>query len=738
MAPRKPNPASATGPDPGRIDDDTTAFLGASLVDDDELAKLVSSGVVVEEQAFTPGKAMVPKPGDNRTVVFAIFFEAGLRFPCNVWLPEILRLFQACWTARFEPSAELFGAVFFATMNSKTVVTLARTKKTAFGSVNFNVRLERSDLWLVNAAMSKWDRHWMAKWYYYSITFEAGSEAAKALRCRRRAIAPNRKPKVAVDGAMEARFALLRKICSRLSCRDLVEEFCMLHIFPLSQSWQVVVDQDEEVDGLPKLVPPAGVNVLTLDQADAEARKMIGDVSVTEFSQLLKRQAAGRANRVYDGELPSRMNPLRVDDAAGPSRKRMRGEVKSAPRKRRALASTDSDADDKDIVEDNDDGVEGEDVGETEVAAEKAAEEAADNRAGMPGYTPTPSPEHVETGVESNCSPLRRKDMERAKALVAIASAKVAKRGPVKKTSKRIGLVEGVSALVSPAGSSSLFTELNEFDEGCSAIKSLVVRILAAHCLTERTMRARLDGLKNRLRAKDDELGYKSLEMEGLAHALKETKAENKRLQAELEKGSEAKAEIERLKAELKKEQTHSAALTDYYNLTEPKMEALRQEVSQAEAKTKREAQRFAREMVKATEFVKTACQTLRLAFPTWGRGCVESLAKMLPPLTSRSGLSRPAVRSRTAPLHMVIAVHACRRPSPWASCSSSAVSTSLSSLTLRMGTRSYKVLKVAGWIRAHPRRSLEDYDCVHIERREDMVCFWRNHQRTDRQEAIA
>jgi hypothetical protein len=93
MAPRTPNPTSAKGPDPGRVDDDSTAFLGVSLVDDVELAKLVSSGALVKGQAFAPGKTVVPKPVDNRTVVFAIFFEAGLRFPCNVLLPEILRLF---------------------------------------------------------------------------------------------------------------------------------------------------------------------------------------------------------------------------------------------------------------------------------------------------------------------------------------------------------------------------------------------------------------------------------------------------------------------------------------------------------------------------------------------------------------------------------------------------------------------------------------------------------------------
>nr|AAO73265.1 hypothetical protein [Oryza sativa Japonica Group] len=286
------------GPDPDRIDDDTTAYLGASLVDEDEVAKLVTSGVLAEKQAFTPGKAVVPKLGDNRTVVFTVFFEAGLRFLCNVLLPEILRLFHV-ELPQLSPSALFRMAIF-----DWTVVTPVGMKKMAFGSMNFNVRPERSDLWPVNATMSKWDCHWMSKWFYHSIPFEAGSESAKALRWHRRAIALNRKPKVTVDGAMEARFTLLRKVCSRLSCHDLVEEFCMLQIFPLFQTWQVEVSPNEEVDGLPKLVMLEGANVLTLAQADTEARKMIGDVSIAEYSQLLTWRPAGRANKVYDGELP--------------------------------------------------------------------------------------------------------------------------------------------------------------------------------------------------------------------------------------------------------------------------------------------------------------------------------------------------------------------------------------------------------------------------------------------------
>ena len=56
----------------------------------------------------------------------------------------------------------------------------------------------------------------------------------------------------------------------------------------------------------------------------------------------------------------------------------------------------------------------------------------------------------------------------------------------------------------------------------------------------------------------------------------------------------------------------------------------------------------------------------------------------------------------------------------------------------MEINGRSYKVFKVADWLRAHPGRTLEDYDLVHSRRLEDMARFWRNHQKTDRQEAIS
>uniref|UniRef100_A0A0E0P5N3 Uncharacterized protein n=1 Tax=Oryza rufipogon TaxID=4529 RepID=A0A0E0P5N3_ORYRU len=67
---------------------------------------------------------------------------------------------------------------------------------------------------------------------------------------------------------------------------------------------------------------------------------------------------------------------------------------------------------------------EGEEEEEAEAVAEKAADEAVENRVDTPGYTPTPSLGHNETRVESNSSPLHRKDLEGAKALVAFSAGK--------------------------------------------------------------------------------------------------------------------------------------------------------------------------------------------------------------------------------------------------------------------------------------------------------------------------
>jgi hypothetical protein len=75
--------------------------------------------------------------------------------------------------------------------------------------------------------------------------------------------------------------------------------------------------------------------VLSLPQIEIEARKMIGQLTINEFSLVLTRQTGGRANRVFFGGLPGHANPIKViiigANDAEPSRKRKRARGKVAP-----------------------------------------------------------------------------------------------------------------------------------------------------------------------------------------------------------------------------------------------------------------------------------------------------------------------------------------------------------------------------------------------------------------------
>ena len=94
MAPRKPTKAGSTGEDPGSLSEGWSCFLGKSLVKEADLGELVSSGSLTEGQGSCGGEAVVPSPGDGRTVVFATYFAAGRHLPCDNFLPSVLSMYE--------------------------------------------------------------------------------------------------------------------------------------------------------------------------------------------------------------------------------------------------------------------------------------------------------------------------------------------------------------------------------------------------------------------------------------------------------------------------------------------------------------------------------------------------------------------------------------------------------------------------------------------------------------------
>lgn len=110
MASRKLS-AVITGPDPGTISEEATQYLGRSLVKHKELNALIASGAIIKGLAFLSDESVIPEPGTVRTIVFAAYFDVGLRFPCDVLLPRILRLF-GLELLHLSPSALVRVAIF--------------------------------------------------------------------------------------------------------------------------------------------------------------------------------------------------------------------------------------------------------------------------------------------------------------------------------------------------------------------------------------------------------------------------------------------------------------------------------------------------------------------------------------------------------------------------------------------------------------------------------------------------
>lgn len=131
----------------------------------------------MEGQGSCGGEAVVPSPSDGRTVVFAAYFAAGLRLPCDDFLSSVLATYNVrlpqlsplafpklavfawmCRTCGFATAAELFAVLFTACAKTKDVETPAGPRKTVFDCVNFMLRPERSDAWPVPASMNKWEK----------------------------------------------------------------------------------------------------------------------------------------------------------------------------------------------------------------------------------------------------------------------------------------------------------------------------------------------------------------------------------------------------------------------------------------------------------------------------------------------------------------------------------------------------------------------------------------------------
>jgi hypothetical protein len=79
--------------------------FGKSTISEDDLPKLLNLGYFSEakkELVCIGGEETTPKPGKDEVVVFKSFFKAGLRFPLNKMIADVLKKFGIYLCRRFE------------------------------------------------------------------------------------------------------------------------------------------------------------------------------------------------------------------------------------------------------------------------------------------------------------------------------------------------------------------------------------------------------------------------------------------------------------------------------------------------------------------------------------------------------------------------------------------------------------------------------------------------------------
>lgn len=139
-----------------------------------------------------PREEIIPSPEENKVVVFSSFFTAGLRFPCDPMMAEILDRFNSqlhyltpnsiVQLSKFFWSVKSFGGevdvdsftCFFehhAQTRTKRLTEDGPLYSTQFGIRTFSSRRKSGRLKITKIDLSfaqrnRWDSNWLKNWFY--------------------------------------------------------------------------------------------------------------------------------------------------------------------------------------------------------------------------------------------------------------------------------------------------------------------------------------------------------------------------------------------------------------------------------------------------------------------------------------------------------------------------------------------------------------------------------------------
>jgi hypothetical protein len=170
--------------------------FGKSTISKADFSKMVKSGYFSEDEKKLirfGGEETTPKPEKHEIVIFKSFLEAGLRFPLNRMISDVLQKF-GIYFHQLTPNAIVRLSVYIWALRSQAVEPLAdsfcrvhelhyqtKARKDGlhenFGCYNFAYR--KTTKFPVISYQSKWPAGWKSEWFYVKVNDdkrEAGTE----------------------------------------------------------------------------------------------------------------------------------------------------------------------------------------------------------------------------------------------------------------------------------------------------------------------------------------------------------------------------------------------------------------------------------------------------------------------------------------------------------------------------------------------------------------------------------
>jgi hypothetical protein len=238
--------------------------FGKSTVSKADLSKMVKSGYFSENEKKLlrfGGEETTPKPEKDEIVIFKSFLKAGLRFPLNRMISDVLQRF-GIYFHQLTPNAIVRLSVYIWALRSQAVEPFAdsfcrvhelhyqtKARKDGlhenFGCYNF--AYQKTTKFPVISYRSKWPAGWKSEWFYVKVDEDKEKLVQSPLELTFGETRP--RCRMEVEGPTWAALGEFKIIAEHIGTRDLVQEFLAFRVFPTMKDWTMPKLKGEKKKG---------------------------------------------------------------------------------------------------------------------------------------------------------------------------------------------------------------------------------------------------------------------------------------------------------------------------------------------------------------------------------------------------------------------------------------------------------------------------------------------------------